>query len=193
MSSNIKVQRICQHCNNEFTARTTTTLYCSHRCNNAAYKAKIRAGKIDTSNKETQRTKIQPIEQLKAKEFLTVRDVAVLLNSSLRTVYRLIESGSIKAVNISQRKTLVKRSDIDSLFSSTDTELKSEIQKQGLKELEQSEQFDISDCYNLSEVQDKYGISETALQNLIKRSEVPKLRRGRFAYVPKTVIDRLLS
>ena len=69
---------------------------------------------------------------------MTVRDVAALLNSSLRTVYRLIESGNIKAVNISQRKTLVKRSDIDSLFSSTDTELKSEIQQQGLKGLEQS-------------------------------------------------------
>lgn len=191
MSSNIKVQRICQHCNNEFTARTTTTLYCSHRCNSAAYKAKIRAGKIDASNKETQRTKIQPIEQLKAKEFLTVRDVAALLNSSLRTVYRLIESGNIKAVNISQRKTLVKRSDIDSLFSSTNTELKTEIQ--GLKELEQPEQFEISDCYNLSEVQSKYGISETALQNLIKRYEVPKLKKGRFAYVPKTLIDNLLS
>ncbi len=28
MSSNIKLQRICQHCGNEFTAKTTVTQYC---------------------------------------------------------------------------------------------------------------------------------------------------------------------
>ena len=61
MSSNIKVQRICQHCGKEFTARTTITLYCSHRCNSAAYKAKQRAERVEQSNKETQRIKTQPI------------------------------------------------------------------------------------------------------------------------------------
>ena len=72
MSSNIKVQRICQNCNYEFTARTTTTLYCSHRCNSAAYKAKLRANKVEKSNNETYRKKNQTIEELKAKEILSV-------------------------------------------------------------------------------------------------------------------------
>jgi hypothetical protein len=54
-------------------------------------------------------------------------------------------------------------------------------------------QFDISECYNLTEVQSKYSISETALQNLIKRNSIPKIKKGWFAYVPKTVIDKLLS
>lgn len=116
MSSNIKIQRICQHCSNEFTARTTTTLYCSRRCNSATYKAKQRAVKIDQSNKETERIKSQPIEELKAKEFLTVREVARLLTCSVRSVYYYIESGTIKAVNLGQRVTRVKRSEIDKLF-----------------------------------------------------------------------------
>ena len=119
MSSNIKVQRICQHCGNEFTARTTTTLYCSHRCNSAAYKAKQRAGKVEQSNKETQRIKTQPIEQLKAKEFLTVREVSQLLNCSVRSAYHYIESGTISAVNLGQRMIRVKRSEIDKLFNKT--------------------------------------------------------------------------
>ena len=117
MSSNIQVQRICQHCNNEFTARTTTTMYCSHRCNSAAYKQKVKAGKIEQSNKQTQRIKNQPIEELKAKEFLTVREVALLLNCSVRSAYNYIESGTIKAVNLGQRITRVKRSEIDKLFN----------------------------------------------------------------------------
>jgi excisionase family DNA binding protein len=116
MSSNIQVQRICQHCGNEFTARTTTTLYCSHRCNSAAYKAKERAVKVEQSNKQTQQIKTKPIEELKAKEFLTVREVARLLNCSVRSAYSYIESGTIKAVNLGQRVTRVKRTEIDKLF-----------------------------------------------------------------------------
>lgn len=117
MSSNIKVQRICQYCNNEFTARTTTTLYCSHRCNGAAYKTKIRNDKIEQSNRETYQLRMRPLEEIKAKEFLTVRDVALLLNCSVRTAYYYIDSGSIKAVNLGKRITRVKRSEIDKLFN----------------------------------------------------------------------------
>lgn len=116
MSSNIQVQRICQHCGKEFTARTTVTQYCSDDCAKRAYKARLKAGKIEASNKETRQIKNQPIEQLKAKEFLTVREVARLLNCSLRSAYYYIDNGTIKAVNLGQRATRVKRSDIDRLF-----------------------------------------------------------------------------
>lgn len=116
MSTTFEVKRICQHCGNEFTARTTTTRYCSPRCNNAALKAKKRAEKIEASNKQTQRIKNLPIEELKAKEFLTVREVARLLNCSVRSAYYYIDNGTIKAVNLGQRITRVKRSEIDKLF-----------------------------------------------------------------------------
>lgn len=184
MSTNIKVQRICQHCGKEFTARTTTTRYCSHRCNSKGYKAMVRAGKVEASNKETQRIISKPIEQLNAKEFLTVRDVAKLLNCSLRTTYRLIELGNIRAVNIAQRKTLVKRSDLDKLFE----------QPQVItQQVEQVAEPAISDCYTITEVQNKYGIAETTLQLLIKRNSVPKFKKGRFTHVPKNEIDSLLK
>lgn len=197
MSSNIKVQRICQHCGNEFTARTTTTLYCSHRCNSAAYKQKVRAGKVEESNKETQRIKSQPIEELKAKEFLSVTQVSKLIGCSRQNVYKLINAGKLRATNILQKKTIVKRSDLDKLFKEPTNRPKPEgipeTQKQELNEWGNAGGFDISDCYNLTEVQSKYGISETALQNLIKRNSIPKIKKGWFAYVPKTVIDKLLS
>ena len=183
MSSKIEVQRICQHCGNEFTARTTVTRFCSHRCGSLAHKQKVRAGKVEESNKQTQQVKNRPIEELKAKEFLTVREVARLLNCSVRSAYYYIESGTIKAVNLGQRITRVKRSEIDKLFE----------QPQPVKPQPEQMQFDIADCYNLTEVQSKYGISETALQNLIKRNSIPKIKKGWFAYVPKTVIDKLLK
>ena len=119
MSSNIKIKRICQYCEQEFIARTTVTKYCSHTCNRKDYKANKRNEKVKQSNTETTKTKHHPLEQLKAKEFLTVRQVAQLLNCSVRSAYYHIESGTISAVNLGQRMTRVKRSEIDKLFNQT--------------------------------------------------------------------------
>ena len=60
-------------------------------------------------------------------------------------------------------------------------------------ELKQAGAFDILDCYTLAEVQEKYRISETALQNLIKREGIPKIKKGWYAYVPKSIIDEILN
>lgn len=185
MSSNIKVQRICQHCGNEFTARTTTTQYCGDSCSKKAYKSRLRVSKINESNKQTLQIKTKPIEILKAKEFLTVRDVATLLNCSVRSIYLYIENGNINAVNIAKRKTLVKRSEIDKLFEQPVTPLP-EI-KTELKPIE------IKDCYTITETQQKFNISDSALNNVIKRFGVPKIKKGKFTYVPKTIIDKILS
>jgi excisionase family DNA binding protein len=81
------------------------------------YKAKQRASKIDKSNTETIQIITKPIEVIKAKEFLTVRDLSKLLNCSIRTAYNIIERGDIKAVKVSDRKTLIKRSEVDKLFA----------------------------------------------------------------------------
>ena len=117
MSSNIRIQRVCQFCNTEFEARKTTTKTCSDHCAKMLYKAKKRDAKIEESNSVTQRIIRKPIELLKAKEFLTVRDLSKLTNCSIRTTYRLIEQRNIKAVNLAQRKTLIQRSEIDKLFN----------------------------------------------------------------------------
>ena len=183
MSSNIKVQRICEYCGNEFTARTTVTKYCSGKCSKAAYKARKRDEKVKMSNTETKQIILQPIEQLKAKEFLTVREVAQLLNCSIRSAYYYIESGIISSVNLGQRLTRVKRSEIDKLFEQS---------KQNNKEQEQI-QFTISDCYGISEVLAKFSISEKTLYEIVKRNNIPKIKLGRYAYIPKQILDKLLT
>lgn len=116
MSSNIKVQRVCQFCYKEFAARTTVTRFCGDECAKKAYKVRLKTKKIAKSNAETISFKMKPLEEIKTKDYLTVKEVAVLLNCSVRLVYHNIETKKIKAVNLSQRLTRVKRSDIDSLF-----------------------------------------------------------------------------
>ncbi|WNH10499.1 helix-turn-helix domain-containing protein [Thalassobellus suaedae] len=116
MSSNIEVQRICEHCKQEFTARTTRTKYCSHKCNSRAYKANIKNQKIEASNKETLKTISLPIEELKQKEFLTIAETCQLLSVSRWTIWRKIKNNEIQASKIGSR-TIIKRIEIDKLLN----------------------------------------------------------------------------
>ena len=194
MSSNIKVQRICQYCSKEFTARTTVTKYCSDQCSKAAYKSRKRAEKVKQSNIETKQIKTKSIEELKAKEFLTVSDVSKLIGCSRQNVYKLINTGKLKATNILEKKTIVRRCDLDKLFKEV-TEINTipEQQKQELIEWKQAGAFDITDCYTINEVLEKYSISEKGLHDLIKRESIPKIKKGWYAYVPKQIIEKYLS
>ena len=194
MSSNIKVQRICQHCSNEFTARTTVTKYCSDKCSKAAYKARKRAEKVKQSNAETTRIKNQSIEQLKAKEFLSINEVCQLVGISRRTVYRLIEQGDLKKIKVGSR-TLIKRLALNKLLNNKETG-KPEIPEKQINDLNdwnQADVFDIKDYYTLTEIQDKYKVSESTVQQLIKRNSIPKIKKGWYAYVPIQIIDELLT
>ena len=118
MSTNIEVQRVCQHCGNTFIARTTVTRYCSHKCNSRAYKAKVRGEKIEVSNTETSVRITKPIEELKAKPFLSITDTCRLLGVSRRTNYRMLERGDIGAGKVGSR-TIIQRAEIDKLFPNT--------------------------------------------------------------------------
>lgn len=185
MSSNIKIQRICQHCGKGFTARTTVTQYCGDSCAKKAYKARIKATKIETSNQQTETIRRQPIERLKSKEFLTVNDTAALINCTRQTVYSLISRGVLPAVRLSERKTLIKRSAIDQLF---------ELHPPPIPVIEQpSKSFNPDDYYTIREAQQMYNISEKALYELIKRNNIPKLRKGRFTLILKAAIDAVLN
>lgn len=116
MSSNIRIVKVCQYCNMEFEARKTTSKTCTDYCAKMYYKQRKRAAKIDAAIVETKALKLKPFEDIKAKEFLTVSDTAKLINCSRQTVYTLINNGTIKAVNLAIKKTLIKRSEIDKMF-----------------------------------------------------------------------------
>ena len=47
MGSNIYLQKICEQCGKEFTARTTVTRFCSHTCSSRAYKDRTRKDKVE--------------------------------------------------------------------------------------------------------------------------------------------------
>ncbi len=125
-STNFKILKQCLNCGNMFEAQKVSTKCCSHKCSSAHYKLRIRLDKKAISEAETFRT-IKPKPKVKAinvalikeKEFLSVRDIAVLFECTPKTVYNFIKIGTLKAVKISKRKTFVKRSTLDKLFETT--------------------------------------------------------------------------
>lgn len=186
MSSNIRVKRICENCGNEFEARKTTSKTCSDNCAKKLYKAKQKTAKIEAAQKETLDIKAKPIQDLKAKEFLSIADTCKVLGISRRPIYRLLERGEINAGKAGSR-TIIKRAELDKLYNqSQPPSHQNEIRLEPV-------QFDVSESYTLTEAQSKYGISESALQQLIKRNNIPKIKKGWYAYVPKSIIDKLLT
>jgi excisionase family DNA binding protein len=185
MSSNIEIKKYCECCGNEFTAKTTVTRYCGDVCAKRAYKARKRAEKINVSIVEVAKKKEQkPFQDISKKEYLNVKEVCELFGISRRTIYRLFESGEIEKIKIRSR-TIVKRSDLNKL---------TEFQKRIESEIKiEPKQYEIIDCYTISEVQEKFKVSETALQNIIKREAIPKMQKGKFVYVPKVIINDIFK
>jgi len=118
MSSNIRINRICSYCNETFVAKTCTTKYCSHTCNQRDYKKKVKEEKLRQSKEEftidskvsrlKKTTATFDIEQLKAKSYLSISEVCVLLNMCDSTVRKLIKEDKIKTLRLGKKHIIPK-------------------------------------------------------------------------------------
>lgn len=183
MSSNIEIQRICQYCNNEFTARTTVTKYCSMKCTKAVSRNKARNAKIAVSNEQVRIIKNTPIENINSKAYLTVKDTATILGCSRQTVNNLINRGELKSIKYSERLTRVKRSDLDTFRTVREV----------APEPPPKKEYDISECCTIGEAQIRFGISPSGLRTLLIKHNVPKIQKHKFVYVPIELIEKILK
>jgi excisionase family DNA binding protein len=186
MSSNLSVNRVCEVCKMVFVAKTTVTKYCSTNCRKTKHREKGR--ELHNEKKKADAILIENhiFDDIKNKDFLTVKNAAQLLNMSAKTVYRLIEREAINSFQFSERKTLIRRSDIEKYF---DHNLK-EIAENKIDPLEE---ITIYNSYTIQEVVDKFQISNGALYNIIKRFNIPKKNQGKFVLVKREDIDSIFT
>lgn len=119
MSSKIEIKRVCEHCGKIFTARTTITRYCSHKCNSKAYKLQQKKGKIQESNQATKNTILKagldtdmsPI--VPQKETVNIKELAAILGVSERTLFRLIRNEEFPKIRLGRRLVFKKDLVID--------------------------------------------------------------------------------
>lgn len=182
MSSNIRIQKICEYCNHVFTAKTTVTKYCCDACAKKAYKARKRNEKLGITATQYQQTKEMPIEDIKSKEFLSVSDASKLLGISKRTIYRLFDSGKLYRVKLGTR-TIINRSQIDSLFEIPEVTIP----------VYNTNKFNVKDYYSMEGVRSLFNISEKALYSIIKRNNINKIHKPPYVYVLKKDIHNIFG
>lgn len=120
MSSNIRISKICEHCNKPFIARTTVTRYCSDNCAKKAYKLRKRNEKIAIKITEEKLPPPHCSTDLRnstsSKEVFTVLEASVYLGCSKHTIYRLIEDKRIAYSNLGIRKIRILKQSLVDLF-----------------------------------------------------------------------------
>lgn len=112
MTSYIRITKVCQHCANDFIAKTTMTKYCGDNCAKRAYKERK---KIKASFKEATKQIQRPITELQAKEYLFINEICQIFNVRRSTVYRLVKDQKIKAAKGGTR-VIIRKSDLNQLF-----------------------------------------------------------------------------
>jgi len=183
MSSKIEVQKMCQFCGELFTARTTVTKYCSHRCGKNAYKQQMRDEKINKSNQDVlTQLSFSEASILKDREYLSVRETATVLGIHRATIYRYLAAHEIKCMTI-RGKTFIRKRDIDALFEYA----------KPYRVREQKPRQPITEFYTMEEILEKYAYGKGWVYQIIKDHKIPKvMHRGRTLYSRKH-IDKVLS
>ncbi|TYC18034.1 helix-turn-helix domain-containing protein [Bizionia gelidisalsuginis] len=184
MSSNISIEKVCQHCNFVFVAKTTKTKYCSLKCSSKAYKIRVREAKVGIAKKETEK-KIEAqngsVISLDSKVFLKVSEAAKLLSCSTRTIYRLIQEGTLCANNLGERITRIKRSELDKVLLKEENERVLPVV------------FNKNDYYTVSELLEKYKYSKSSIYQILKRNKVEKIQKHKHVFILKEEADNLLN
>lgn len=110
MAKTMYYTKTCEHCGKQFTAQKSCTRFCSKYCADAANKERLRKWTQGINQaSDDERTRIR------APEIMGPKAMADYFSISPRTVYRYLESGLVKALQL-PGKTLIRKSDIDHLF-----------------------------------------------------------------------------
>jgi len=118
MSSNLRIIKVCEFCKQEFIARKTTSQTCSDSCAKRLYKLRQREKAIIRAEVETM-VKRKPerfvteeqVRVIQAKEWLTLKEAALLLNVTPLTFRRWVLAGRVRSEKVG-RKHMFERNDL---------------------------------------------------------------------------------
>lgn len=182
VASKIKIKKVCEWCGQEFYALKITTRFCCKKCNEHAYKARIRKQVIKTVEDEfIERTVERPIREINERQYMDVADVALLIGISIRATYDLIKSGKLKASRLSSRMTIVRKADIESMLS---VDHYTKIPKKTVK--------DITEFYTVKEIKDKYNVCESWIYKVGREKNIPRIFKMGKTYWSKEHVDKFI-
>ena len=184
--SQLKLPKICEQCGKPFEAKTVTTRFCSSYCANKSSREKKRKAKEAEQKQILLERSIDKITDIQTRPFISVSEATVLFGISKDTIRRLIKAGKIPAYNIGQRLTRVSRVHIEAMFTAVD--LPEEPEEEVVRM-----HYDKSECYNIAEISEKFGVSPSTVNKTIRKYSIPRRQIGKYVYVPKKQIEELFS
>lgn len=188
------VNKRCTYCGKKFQAQTTKTRYCSHACNQKHYKQIAKKERLQETGQVKEVDKIafvDKIEIVKAREYLSIEDCALLLNVSRSSIKRIIENGELLCFNVLSR-VLIARRDLE-------TYCRNELKKPKFKEKKEkpiskkAKHFNKDNYYYMGEILNYYDVSLKSVERHIKTHNIEKVKKGRFSYVLKSDIKKLFG
>lgn len=183
--SQLKIPKLCEFCEKPFEAKTVSTRFCSKYCSE---KQGRRQKQLDKEVKEKQsllEKKSNRIAEIQTRPYISVSEAVILYGISKDTIHRLIKNGKIPAHNFGHRLTRVSKFDLELLFTPADKFVKAQ--------KEENRDFEVGNCYTISEISEKYKASPSTVSNVIKKNKIPTKQVGSFVYVPKRYIDEIFD
>lgn len=174
-----KIKKVCEYCGTVFYAQKLTTRFCSHRCNNLAYKERVRHKRIQEVETKVQTViSEQPISDFKDKEYLSFKEAATLLGLSKQAIYKMVYAGKLQAFRISSRLSFICKGDIDRMLEARPYEQR-----------HPKDTIPITDFYTTAEVKEKFNVAESWVFAIAKKNNIPRtFNRGK-TYWSKKHID----
>ncbi|MDR0546832.1 MAG: helix-turn-helix domain-containing protein [Dysgonamonadaceae bacterium] len=186
--SKLKLPKICEHCGKAFEAKTVNTRFCSDACNNASLRLRKKQALEEERKKQILQESKAAIAEIQTRPYISITEAVILFGISKDTIRRLIKAGKIPAINLGQRLTRISRAHIEAMFTAVALPEQKPQEQQAVKL-----QYEPSECYTIGEVSEKYGVSLSTVSNIIRRNSIPKREVGKFVYVPKEMIDKILA
>lgn len=182
-SAKYTIPRKCPHCGNTFLAKQIDTIYCSHRCSQAARRKRERENRqLATWNKSEPQIK-------KGQKYLTVAQCVSRYKVTKSTLYRLIKSHGVEAINFGSRLIRVSDKEMSRLFDKRESPAAEKTTATKKNHFNMAPER----CYSIGEITKIYGMSEKQVYANIRRLSIPMRQIGRFVYVPKEEIDNIFN
>ena len=180
--ANYQIARKCKICGSSFLAKNVDSMYCSKRCSNAAYRKKKKA------EKEAEAATAMAAAIPDERGFLTISEAVAIFAVSRNTIYRLLRNNQIPYFNLGTRLTRIDRSALSAKFEKRKSGSSSEHIK-----IVKSYIMEPDTCYTVGAISEKFKMAPSSVYSLIRKYAIPTRQIGKFVYVPKDEIDRLLS
>ena len=181
MSSNIKIERVCDHCGNIFTAKTTVTRFCSDRCAKRNYKKRQREIKEKKSHAETVAKLSLPIELIKSNELITVDEIVKLIRVIRNKIYRLVDTGRLRPIKLLNRTLFCKKEILKMLNFS---------EQMGNVEMAKTEN---TEMISFPQILNSHPISEKTLYAVVKKHGIAKEKIHGTNYVNRYELERIIG